>query len=129
MQDFVNDELEKLGTSQIFLQEKMKAFGTSEQEVNEQTAKARDDMNEVLEEISTLREDVKQKVGDGLNELSAAAEKISASIITELDKFQSEVGHHPCPFAFLFWHDFADSRSFTHPTHRLVKNSRVHSSI
>lgn len=129
MQDFVNDELEKLGTSQIFLQEKMKAFGTSEQEVNEQTAKARDDMNEVLEEISTLREDVKQKVGDGLNELSAAAEKISASIITELDKFQSEVGHHPCPFAVLFLYDFADSRSFTHPTHRLVKNSRVHSSI
>ncbi|KAF2110195.1 P-loop containing nucleoside triphosphate hydrolase protein [Lophiotrema nucula] len=91
MQAFVKDELEKLGTSQSFLQEKMKAFETSEQEVNEQTSKARDDMNEVLEEIKTLRQDVKQKVGDGLSELSAAAEKISASIITELDAFHTEL--------------------------------------
>lgn len=91
MQAFVTDELEKLDSSQTFLQEKTKDFGTSEQEVNEQTAKARDDMNEVLEEIKTLREDVKQKVGTGLNELSAAAEKISASIISELEKFQAEV--------------------------------------
>ncbi|PSN70423.1 kinesin family protein-like protein [Corynespora cassiicola Philippines] len=91
MQTFVKDELEKLGTSQSFLQEKMKEFETSEQEVNDQTAQARDDMNEVLEEIKTLREDVKQKVGDGLNELSAAAEKISASIITELDAFHTEL--------------------------------------
>lgn len=91
MQAFVTDELDKLGASQAFLQEKMEAYGVSETEVNEQTAKARDDMNEVLEEIKTLREDVKQKVGAGLNELSAAAEKISANIILELEKFQSEV--------------------------------------
>lgn len=93
MQSFVTDELEKLGASQAFLQEKMEAFGTSEREVNEQTVKSRDDMNEVLEEIKTLREDVKQKVGDGLNEMSAAAEKISADIITELDAFQIQVSH------------------------------------
>jgi kinesin family protein 11 len=91
MQAFVKDELEKLGSSQKFLQEKMKAFENSEQEVNDQTAKARDDMNEVLEEIRTLREDVKEKVGAGLNELSAAAENISANIITELDCFHTQV--------------------------------------
>lgn len=94
MQAFVTDELDKLGASQTFLEEKMKAYGTSEQEVNEQTAKARDDMNQVLEEIRTLREDVKRKVGAGLNELSAAAEKISANIITELENFQSEVSRY-----------------------------------
>jgi kinesin family protein 11 len=94
MQAFVNDELEKLGSSQKFLQEKMKAFENSEQEVNDQTAKSRDDMNEVLEEIKTLREDVKEKVGAGLNELSAAAEKISANIITELDCFHTQVRNH-----------------------------------
>jgi kinesin family protein 11 len=91
MQDFVRDELEKLGTSQAFLEEKMSAYQSSEQEVNEQTAKTRDDMNEVLEEIKTLREDVKMKIGAGLDELSAAAEKISASIITELDGFQTQL--------------------------------------
>lgn len=91
MQDFVRDELEKLGASQSFLQEKMQAYQTSEQEVNEQTAKTRDDMNEVLEEIKTLREDVKTKIGSGLDELSSAAEQISASIITELDSFRDEL--------------------------------------
>ncbi|KAF1958804.1 kinesin-domain-containing protein [Byssothecium circinans] len=91
MQTFVKDELEKLGASQSFLQEKMVAFQSSEQEVNEQTTKSRDEMNEVLEEIQTLREDVKQKVGAGLSELSAAAEKISASIITELEAFHTQL--------------------------------------
>jgi kinesin family protein 11 len=91
MQAFVRDELENLGASQTFLQEKMEAYQVSEQEVNEQTAKSRDDMNNVLEEIKTLREDVKQKIGAGLDELSAAAETISASIITELEAFHTQV--------------------------------------
>lgn len=91
MQAFVRDELEKLGASQSFLQEKMEAYQKSEQEVNGQTAQARDHMNEVLEEIKTLREDVKQKIGAGLDELSAAAETISANIITELDAFHTQV--------------------------------------
>lgn len=91
MQAFVRDELDKLGASQSFLQEKMEAYQVSENEVNEQTAKSRDDMNEVLEEIKTLREDVKQKIGAGLDELSGAAETISASIITELEAFHTQV--------------------------------------
>ena len=94
MQKFVKDELEKLETSQTFLQEKAKDFEASEQEVKEQTAKSKDELNEVLEEIKSLREDVKQKVGAGLNELSAAAQKISANIITELDAFHTQVCSH-----------------------------------
>ncbi|KAF2205906.1 kinesin family protein-like protein [Delitschia confertaspora ATCC 74209] len=91
MQSFVQDELEKLGASQSFLQEKMQAYEVSEQEVNQQTAKARNDMNEVLEEIKSLREEVKLKVGAGLNDLSAAAQKISANILTELDAFHTQL--------------------------------------
>lgn len=91
MQNFVKDELEKLGASQSFLQEKMEAYNTSEREVNEQTAQSRENMNQVLEEIKTLREDVKQKIGAGLDELSAAAETISANIITELEAFHTQV--------------------------------------
>ncbi|KAF1830157.1 kinesin-domain-containing protein [Decorospora gaudefroyi] len=91
MQAFVRDELDKLGASQSFLQEKMEAYQASEREVNGQTAQARDHMNQVLEEIKTLREDVKLKIGAGLDELSAAAETISANIITELDAFHTQV--------------------------------------
>ncbi|EOD48270.1 putative kinesin-ii 85 kda subunit protein [Neofusicoccum parvum UCRNP2] len=91
MQGFVQDELQKLGASQSFLQEKMAAFEQSEKEVNEQTAKSKDDMNDVLEEIKTLREEVKEKVGSGLNDLSAAAERISAGIVTELESFHTQL--------------------------------------
>ncbi|KAL9062561.1 MAG: hypothetical protein Q9157_008815, partial [Trypethelium eluteriae] len=93
MQDFVHDELQKLSTSQTFLQDKIQAFEASRDEVNQQTSKARDDMNEVLEEIKTLREGVKEKVGAGLDSLSAAAQRISAGIVTELEAFHTQVGH------------------------------------
>jgi kinesin family protein 11 len=122
MQTFVKDELDKLGASQLFLQEKVRAFEMSEQEVNEQTGKAHDELNEVLDEIKTLREDVKQKVGAGLNELSDAAENISANIITELDAFHTEVRRvdlccscnvdmHSCTHLTLPWGENSRTRS------------------
>ncbi|KAK6437411.1 Kinesin-related motor protein [Oleoguttula sp. CCFEE 5521] len=91
MQSFVSDELQQLSTSQSFLQEKAAAFTASEQDVNIQTAQSREDMNTVLQEIKTLREDVKQKVGDGLNDVSNAAQRISAGIATELTTFHAQL--------------------------------------
>jgi kinesin family protein 11 len=91
MQSFVGNELEELKSSQELLQQKAAAFEVSQTEVNAQTSRSRDDMNEVLEEIGTLRNDVKQKVGSGLNDLSAAAQRISAGIATELDAFHGQL--------------------------------------
>jgi kinesin family protein 11 len=91
MQSFVSDELEELQTSQAFLQEKADAFQQSEAEVNAQNSGSKEDLNKVLEEIRTLREDVKEKVGSGLSDLSAAAGRISAGISTELDAFHSQL--------------------------------------
>ncbi|KAJ4286099.1 Kinesin- motor protein [Kalmusia sp. IMI 367209] len=127
MQGFVTDELDKLGASQTFLQEKMEAFGTSEREVNEQTVKARNDMNEVLEEIKTLREDVKQKVGAGLNELSAAAEKISANIITELDAFQTQLHSSYAALGRDFKNTFDDLVKSLNE--QQVENERLHQHV
>jgi len=91
MQSFVQDELQKLDESKGFLREKAESFEVSEKEVNEQNVKSRDEMNEVLREIKTLRDDVKEKVGAGLNELSSAAQRISAGIVTEIDSFHTQV--------------------------------------
>lgn len=91
MQSFVSDELQELQSSQAFLQEKANAFQRSEAEVNAQNAESKEDLNKVLEEIKTLREDVKEKVGSGLNDLSAAAQRISAGISTELDAFHTQL--------------------------------------
>ncbi|KAI4272151.1 MAG: hypothetical protein LQ337_005502, partial [Flavoplaca oasis] len=90
-QTFVNEELQKLQSTREFLQEKVLSFEKSENEVLQQTSSAKEDMHDVLEEIKVLREDVKQKVGEGLNGLSAAAGRISAEVINELDSFQNQL--------------------------------------
>ncbi|KAF2436839.1 kinesin family protein-like protein [Tothia fuscella] len=91
MQSFVQDELNNLKSSQDMLQQKSDAFEKSHAEVNEQTSMSRDNMNRVLEEIKSLREDVKEKVGAGLEDLSAAAQRISAGIMTEIDSFHAQL--------------------------------------
>ncbi|KAL8837633.1 MAG: hypothetical protein Q9176_005550 [Flavoplaca citrina] len=90
-QTFVNEELQKLQSTREFLQDKVSWFEKSENEVLQQTSTAKEDMHDVLEEIKVLREDVKQKVGEGLNGLSAAAGRISAEVINELDSFQNQL--------------------------------------
>ena len=91
MGSFVQSELQKLIAVQHSLKEKAEAFESSRMEVDEQTTQSRDGLNHVLTEIKSLREEVKQKVGDGLNDLNAAAQKISAGIMAEIDTFQTQV--------------------------------------
>jgi kinesin family protein 11 len=91
MQSFVEGELDKLSTTQAFLQSNVSAFEESEKEVSEQTKSSKEEMDSVLEEIKTLREDVKNKVGQGLQGLSVAAERISAEVISELGAFHTQV--------------------------------------
>ena len=69
----------------------MDALQLSKKEVLDQTSSAKEQLNTVLEEIKVLREDVKQKIGEGLNGLSAAAKRIAAGVIHELDEFHGQL--------------------------------------
>ncbi|CZR56168.1 probable kinesin-related protein bimC [Phialocephala subalpina] len=91
MQSFVAGELGKLASTQAFLEENVASFEGSEKEVSEQTATSKGEMDAVLEEIKTLREDVKTRVREGLQGLSAAAERISAEVISELGAFHTQL--------------------------------------
>jgi kinesin family protein 11 len=91
MQAFVQEELEKLSSTQQFLQENVASFEASERDVSQQNAQAKDEMDTVLEEIKTLREEVKTRVGEGLQGLSAAAERISGEVINELGAFHTQL--------------------------------------
>jgi kinesin family protein 11 len=91
MHSFVEGELEKLSSTQAFLESNVSAFEGSGKEVAEQTKSAKEQMDVVLEEIKTLREDVKTRVGEGLQGLSVAAERISAEVISELGAFHTQV--------------------------------------
>ncbi len=98
MQEFVQDEMHKIEVTQEFLEEKVQAFETSERDAYDQRVVATEDMNQVLEEIKVLREDVKQKVGEGLNGLSAAAARISGEVINELEGFHAQVSEQSLSF-------------------------------
>jgi kinesin family protein 11 len=88
---YVSAELQKLKDNQDYLQACVTDYDSAEERLQQQTATARTEMNDVLEEIKTLREDVKTKVGEGLQGLSAAAEKISGEVIAELDQFHTQL--------------------------------------
>jgi hypothetical protein len=120
MNSYVQDEIKQLSHSKTFLDGKAVAFADSEREVNEQTGLARDEMNKVLEEIRVLRGDVKDKVGEGLNGLSAAAQRISAGVISEFETFHTQVCLLPC-LHHLF---LLTSTSSTHHMSPLAETSR-----
>lgn len=94
MQDFIHSELKAVETGRRSLQDGISMFSKSELEVLGQTSVAKDEMNGVLEEIKVLREDVKQKIGEGLEGLSATAGRISAGVINELEGFHTQVRWH-----------------------------------
>lgn len=91
METFVRDELAKLGATQVLLKGKTEAFEQAQIEVNSQNAASRDELNQVLQEVKLLRGEVKQKVGTGLEDLNAAAQRISAGIMGEIEEFHTQV--------------------------------------
>ena len=91
LQGYVKAELETIMSGQEILEQEHSKFMNAEAEVLAQTSLAKDEMNTVLEEIKDLREQVKQNVGDGLERLSGAAQKISAGVIKELEEFHTQV--------------------------------------
>lgn len=95
MQNFVQGELEKLSTTLEFLKSNISSFEEAEKEVSDQTNTSKMEMDAVLEEIKVLRENVKARVGEGLQGLSAAAERISGEVISELGSFHTQVRAWP----------------------------------
>lgn len=91
IEQFLHAERGRLQRSGELIVTKANELGASCKAVEGQSSDARDAMNNVLEEIKVLREEVKEKVGEGLNGLSQAAEKISAEVISELEQFHTQL--------------------------------------
>ncbi|GAM40023.1 kinase-related protein [Talaromyces pinophilus] len=89
--DFVTKELQTVASGNSQINTSRSFLAETENELTEQTTKAHNEMNDVLEEIKVLREEVKGKVGQGLNGLSAAAERISKEVIDEMTDFHTQL--------------------------------------
>lgn len=91
MQDFVREELQKLSATQSFLDENLEKFVASRDDLIEQKQRSKDDMDDVLEEIKVVRDNIKERVGESLQAIAAAAERIAADVMSELDTFHSHL--------------------------------------
>lgn len=91
MNAFVEEELQKLSTTQAFLDEQLNAFADSKKLLLEQKQKSKNDMDEVLQEINVIRDGVKERVGESLQVISTAAEKIAADVVTEMGSLHTHL--------------------------------------
>jgi kinesin family member 11 len=91
MQSFVGEELQKLSSTQIFLDEQLAVFADSKRDLMQETQRSKEEMDVVLEEIKVVRDIVKERVGESLQAISAAAERIAADVLSELTTFHSQV--------------------------------------
>ncbi|KAK2060333.1 kinesin motor domain-containing protein [Colletotrichum caudatum] len=91
MNSFVSEELRKLSTTQKFLDEQLESFAASRRELLEQKERSKDEMDDVLEEIKVVRDTVKQQVGQSLQAIAGAAERIAADVLSELDTFHTQL--------------------------------------
>ncbi|KAF7557213.1 hypothetical protein G7046_g6095 [Stylonectria norvegica] len=91
MEDFVGEELSKLSSTQAFLDEHLGIFAESKKQLLEHEQKTKGDMDEVLEEIKVVRDTVKERVGESLQAISGAAERISADVLNEMTGFHSQL--------------------------------------
>ncbi|AEO53091.1 hypothetical protein MYCTH_2293965 [Thermothelomyces thermophilus ATCC 42464] len=91
MQAFVKEELEKLSSTQTFLDENLARFAESRAQLVRQQERSREEMDTVLEEIKVVRDNVKQRVGESLQAIAAAAERIAGDVLTELSTFHDQL--------------------------------------
>ncbi|KAM0742574.1 hypothetical protein ACQRIT_002751 [Beauveria bassiana] len=91
MATFVEEELQKLSTTQAFLDEQLSAFADSRKLLLAQKQSSKDEMDEVLEEINVIRDSVKHRVSESLQVISGAAEKIAADVVAEMGNMHTHL--------------------------------------
>ncbi|KAF3342330.1 hypothetical protein VdG2_09290 [Verticillium dahliae VDG2] len=82
MKAFVAEELDKLTSTESFLEGHLQEFAESREELLGEQKGSKEEMDNVLEEIKTVRDTVKDQVGESLQSIAAAADKIAADLHT-----------------------------------------------
>lgn len=91
MKGFVKEELEKLSSTREFMDQNLELFGESRRELLEGQESSKEDMDGVLEEIKVVRDNIKERVGESLQAIAAAAERIAGDVLSELGEFHDQV--------------------------------------
>ncbi|KAK9469747.1 P-loop containing nucleoside triphosphate hydrolase protein [Lipomyces arxii] len=90
LQTMLQAETAKLGSIYKLVDESIVEFGSQEGSLKKLMSSAKAETNQVLDDIKILREEIKSKVGEGLNGLNNATEKIAQELMNQIEIFQGE---------------------------------------
>jgi kinesin family member 11 len=91
MQEFITAEQEGDTQARAALHNTSQSLRSLHEQVCSQNDQSKEELSRVLNEVTDLREEVKNKVGEGLQDLGKAAERISAGIMTEIEAFGAQL--------------------------------------
>ncbi|KAL2125489.1 hypothetical protein VTJ04DRAFT_1854 [Mycothermus thermophilus] len=91
VRDFVEEEIDRLEKAQTALDENLERFTESKTALLEQQERSRADMDCVLDEIKVVRDTVKKRVGESLQAVAGAAERIAGDVLGELSALHSHL--------------------------------------
>ncbi|KAH9438306.1 hypothetical protein MCOR02_001943 [Pyricularia oryzae] len=91
MQSFVKAELDKLSDTQNLLDQNLGKFEISKKELLDHKEQSKQEMDAVLEEIKVVRDHIKERVGESLEAIASAAERIAADVLSELGLFHNQL--------------------------------------
>ncbi|CCG80844.1 Putative uncharacterized protein [Taphrina deformans PYCC 5710] len=88
---FVIKEMKLFSDGHQYMDMQLQAFQERKAQVDTTSTGARVEMETVLGEIKSLREEVKSRLGDGLQNLNVAAQRIAEEISGQMGLFQKDI--------------------------------------
>ncbi|KAK9458820.1 P-loop containing nucleoside triphosphate hydrolase protein [Lipomyces oligophaga] len=82
-------ETATLGGVYKIIDSRVTEFDTQQNALVGSISGSKEEMNQVLEQIKELRDDIRNKVGEGLNGLTDATEKIAQELISQIELYQN----------------------------------------
>ncbi|CAK7215418.1 Kinesin-related motor protein [Sporothrix bragantina] len=91
MHSFVEEGQQSLASTQALLDQNLASFEASKCEMLAQQGASKEDMDQVLEEIRAVRNHIQERVGESLQTIASAAERIADDVLSELGTFHNQL--------------------------------------
>ncbi|CAK7567111.1 MAG: Kinesin-related motor protein [Sporothrix epigloea] len=91
MHNFVVEGRQSLASTQALLDQKLASFETSRCKMLTRQGASKEDMDRVLMEIRVVHNHIQEHVGESLQSIASAAERIADNVLSELSTFHSQL--------------------------------------
>ncbi len=91
MHNFVEEGQQSLASTQALLDQNLASFEASRCELLAQRSASKEDVDNVLHEIRAVRDHIQDRVGESLQCIATAAERIADDVLSELSTFHNQV--------------------------------------